>query len=200
MKIVTTIVITLAVAALFAIGFALSGLYDPAATSPHNDVVGWLLNATSRASAQRRARNIDVPDLTDDQLVLSGASDYDAMCAVCHGAPGQDPEAVGQGLNPPPPDLAESARHMTAAELFWVTKHGIRMSGMPAWGPSHSDEDLWSVVALVARLPELNAKGYQELLERGKGMGHHSRDSHGDERDGDRDSDEDAHGDHDHNH
>ena len=151
----------------------MSGLYDVSADVPHGEVAGWLLATASRASVARRAANIDVPDLTDRKLRLAGANDFEAMCADCHGAPGKRPQALGRGLNPRPPDLAESALRMTAAELFWVTKHGIRMTGMPAWGASHDDEALWPVVAFVTALPQLSADDYQAMLVQGAGSGHH---------------------------
>jgi hypothetical protein len=81
---------------------------------------------------------------------------------------------MGQGLNPPPPDLADSAAHMTPAELFWVTKNGIKMTGMPAWGATHADEALWPVVAFMTRLPELDGAGYAALLAEAQGHGHHA--------------------------
>jgi len=80
---------------------------------------------------------------------------------------------MGQGLNPSAPDLADSAAHLSPAELFWVTKHGIKMTGMPAWGVTHDDDALWPVVALLARLPELDADSYQALLASAEGVGHH---------------------------
>lgn len=122
------------------------------------------------------AAGVDVPDLSDENLILAGAGDYDAMCADCHGAPGRKPGPMGQGLNPQPPDLADEAEHLTPAELFWVTKHGIRMTGMPAWGVTHDDDALWPVVAFITELPRLNAAAYQALLARGAGMSHHASD------------------------
>jgi len=71
------------------------------------------------------------PSLDDEALQLAGINDFDAMCAACHGAPGQDPEVIGKGLNPPAPALKESVTHRTPAELFWVTKHVIEMTGVP---------------------------------------------------------------------
>ena len=158
-----------------AIGFAYSGLYDVSASSPHSGFVNWLLTATSRASVARRAGGIDVPDLDDEALRIAGVNDYAAMCAGCHGAPGQEPEAAGLGLNPPPPDLAESAVRMTPAELFWVTKNGIKMTGMPAWGVTHDDASIWPVVAFVTALPSLDEGGYRALLDSAKGAGHHAQ-------------------------
>ena len=175
MKVVKIVVSLVAVAAIAATGFAYSGLYDVSASSPHSGLVDWFLSTTSRASVNRHAEGVQVPDL-DDATALAGVSDFDAMCTGCHGAPGQEPEAIGQGLNPLAPDLAEAATELTPAELFWVTKHGIKMTGMPAWGATHDDDALWPVVAFMTTLPELDAEGYQAMLARAGGMGHHAAD------------------------
>ncbi len=177
MKIITTLVIALAAGLLAVIGFAYSGFYDISANSPHSGLVAWLLSTTSHASIERSAKEIEVPNHPDDSLALAGIGDFDSMCAGCHGAPGRDPEAMGLGLNPPAPDLAEAAQEMTAAELFWVTKNGIRMTGMPAWGKTHEDDELWPVIAFLAKLPELDSDAYEALLVSAAGMGHHSDDS-----------------------
>lgn len=171
---------TLLIAALLLIGgsicFAYTGLYDVSASSPHSGPVHWFLSTISDASIERHASKIEPPDLSDESLVRAGASDFDAMCVGCHGAPGQDPDPVGQGLNPPPPDLAESANDMDASELFWVIKHGIKMTGMPAWGATHGDDALWCIVAFLETLPDLDASGYRTLLASAEGMGQHAHD------------------------
>ena len=64
-----------------------------------------------------------MPNLGEESMVLAGINDFDAMCVGCHGAPGKPAEAMGQGLNPPAPDLAEEATEMSPAEMFWVTKN-----------------------------------------------------------------------------
>ncbi len=107
------------------------------------------------------------------KLLLAGADDFAAMCAGCHGAPGQERGAMGQGLNPKAPNLADSAEHMTPGELFWVTKNGIKMTGMPAWGATHEDRALWPVVAFMTALPGLGSADYEALLARAEGAGHH---------------------------
>ncbi len=169
--------IAFAIALVAVLGFVYSGIYDVSAGSSHTSTVSWLLSTTSHASIERRAKDIEVPDLGDDALARAGVNDFNGMCAGCHGAPGRDPEAMGQGLNPLPPDLAESAAEMSPAELFWVTKNGIKMTGMPEWGATHDDDAIWPVVALMTRLPELNANQYQELIDSAGGMGHHASDS-----------------------
>ena len=173
MKVSSVISAVIAFSVLGVFGFAFLGFYDVSASSPHGGFVSWLLSTTSHASVERRAGEIDVPDLDDVALTLAGVNDFAGMCAGCHGAPGREPEAMGQGLNPAPPDLADSAAHMTPAELFWVTKNGIKMTGMPAWGATHADEALWPVVAFMTRLPQLDSSGYEALLADAKGHGHH---------------------------
>jgi len=180
MKGIRGLLVAVAVIVIGVVGFAYSGLYDVSASSPHGGLVNWYLSTTSHASIERHANGVSVPDLSDDALVRAGVNDFDAMCVACHGAPGQGPAAVGQGLNPPAPDLTESATNMTPAELFWVTKNGIKMTGMPAWGASHDDEAIWPVVAFMTKLPTLDADSYQSLLASAAGAGHHTAgDDHG---------------------
>ncbi len=181
MKILVTILIVVLLACLGVTGFAYSGLYDVSASSPHSGLTNWLLSTISHASVKRRAGAVEVPNLNDEALVLAGINDFDSMCIGCHGAPGKNPAPVGQGLNPPAPDLAVSAGEMTPAELFWVTKHGIRMTGMPAWGATHDDGSIWPVVAFLTKLPGLDEAGYLEMLNAATGHGHHSDDPVADE-------------------
>ena len=168
----------IAIAAILAAGVIYSGVYDVSASSSRAGFTEWIFSQTVHASVERRARAVRPPDLKDDALQLAGASDFDFMCASCHGAPGKRLGAMGEGLNPAPPDLADSAAYMTPAELFWVTKHGIKMSGMPAWGATHADDDLWPMVAFMTVLPDLDSELYRAMLARGKGKGHHAANDH----------------------
>jgi mono/diheme cytochrome c family protein len=196
MKKIFTLMAVVLFAGLGVIGYAYSGLHNVSASSPHGAFADWFLSTTARASIERRAGDLDVPDLRDEALVLAGINDFNSMCVGCHGAPGEGPEAMGRGLNPPAPNLAESAQELTAAELFWVTKHGIRMTGMPAWGVTHDDEAIWPVVAFMTKLPDLDESGYQDMLNAAVGRGHHSDDSASEEHshvESDDPSDDDIH-------
>ncbi len=164
MRFILAFIISAAIIAGGGVAFIYSGLYDVAATSPHGGIVAWMLSTTSENSIERRAKSIQVPVLTGDQRIIDGAGEYDKMCAGCHGAPGRKPGPVGKGLKPDPPELDHAADEMSAAELFWVVKHGIKMTGMPAWGVTDSDDELWSVVAFVNELPRVDAARYQQLL------------------------------------
>ncbi len=192
--------------AVGSIGFSYSGVYDVSARVPHSVVTEWLLSNTSHNSVKSRAKQVVVPDLTSEELILIGAGDFDAMCVGCHGAPGVESSALGKGLSPPAPDLTDSAAHMSASELFWVTKNGIRMTGMPAWGVSHNDLELWPLVAFMLELPDLTEPEYQELLASGRHMSHHTQssnisddNSHSDTSP-DEDKQADDHDSHDHEH
>ncbi len=176
-KILKTIVAIALLTGVGAVAYMYSGLYDVSASTPHSGLSNWAMSTTMRASIERRARDVTVPELSDDALIRAGVNDFEAMCVDCHGAPGKARGPAGKGLNPQAPDLREAAQKRTPAELFWATKHGIRMTGMPAWGATHDDESLWPVVALMVALPELDATSYSELLASAEGHGHHAADS-----------------------
>ena len=144
---------------------AYTGLPDVAATTPHWAITEWVLSTTMENAVRRQAKDVDPPGFLEDEArIRAGAVAYDEMCATCHGVPGAEPGVIAQGLNPQPPELAEVAEEWSPGELFWITQHGVRMTGMPAFGPTHDDDELWEVVALVRRLPHLSPTGYRALV------------------------------------
>ena len=155
----------LAILALGGLGFIYSGGYDVAATAQHTGMVQWALETTKDRSI--RAATADVPEAPafDSALVMSGFDGFRGMCVECHGAPGVDPGINGEGLNPAPPELGEEAHEWSDAELFWITKHGVKFTGMPAFGPTHADRDLWAVVAFIRELEEMSPEEYQRRVE-----------------------------------
>ena len=167
MKVLIVIATLAALGLAAALGTVLLGLPDVAATTPHWKVTRWVLSTTMENAVERRAAALPAPeDLADPVRVRAGAAAYDDMCSVCHAAPGTDAGPIAEGLLPEPPELAEEAEEWTPAELFWITKHGVRMTGMPAFGPSHEDPDLWDLVAFLRKLPDLSPAEYRALLDR----------------------------------
>lgn len=141
------------------------GSFDVAADTPHSQPVFWLMNTVRENSIAIRAAGIAVPsDLTDAKRIVSGAAQYDEMCSVCHLAPGMKRTEISRGLYPRAPELRRGSS-LKPAEEFWVVKHGLKMTGMPAWGVTHDDELLWDVVAFLRKLSELSADQYQELVK-----------------------------------
>ncbi|MCF6336702.1 MAG: cytochrome c [Gammaproteobacteria bacterium] len=186
-----TIIGTLLLATVFAILMTLlviyTGAFNVATTWEDPAPVSWVLETTRENSIETRAASIVVPPTKGDKQIDSGFRSYREMCAMCHTPPGGTDSPITKGMNPSPPDLAKSAEHMSAAELFWATKNGIRMTGMPAWGVTHKDGELWDIIAFVKKLPGMSKEAYLALdarLEKGHdhaGGGHgHGDDSHGD--------------------
>lgn len=141
-----------------------SGGYDIGADTPHWGITRKIMEVVRDRSIAVRANQIEVPDLQDEQLVLKGAGQYAAMCVNCHLAPEQSDSEIRPGLYPKPPNLTEQRIDPKAA--FWVTKHGLKMSGMPAWGVGHDDATIWSIAAFVTKLPGLSAEHYKDLVAR----------------------------------
>jgi mono/diheme cytochrome c family protein len=142
--------------------FIFSGIFDVSADAPHWPVTRKIMEIVRDRSVEVRARAVSVPNLSDDQAILKGAGQYAAMCANCHLAPGQERSEIRPGLYPRPPDLSKHAVDPKTA--FWVTKHGIKMSGMPAWGRSHDDATLWSIVAFMQKLLGMSPEQYKEMV------------------------------------
>jgi mono/diheme cytochrome c family protein len=172
-----------ALALVGAAAFALvySGAFDVAADEPHSAPVHRLLEAVRTRSIAVRSAGIEVPPLDAPGLVQAGAAHYAAMCTGCHLAPGKEASELRSGMYPQPPDLTQHA-HASPAESFWIIKHGIKMSGMPAWGATHDDESIWSLVAFLQVLPELSPEEYRKLAPKSTGRdadrhGTHSHDA-----------------------
>jgi mono/diheme cytochrome c family protein len=165
MKTALTLAVLLAVLALVGFGFMVSGIYDVAASTPDAGLVGWVLGTTQHHSVERRAAGIVPPRLDDPAMIRRGLVHYHEMCATCHGAPGLTISEIGQGLNPAPPELAAHAADDPAGETFWIVKNGIKMTGMPAFGVSHSDEEIWAIVAFLRKMPTLTPEQYQALVK-----------------------------------
>lgn len=142
------------------------GAYDISASDQHLAPTYWLLDTAMRRSVKARARQIDVPALDNAAVIERGVAYFRDHCVQCHGAPGVAPEPFALGLTPAPANLVHTAREWGAAEMFWVVKEGIKMTGMPAWRYRMSDDDIWSVVAFLRVLPTLSPQDYRTLAAR----------------------------------
>jgi mono/diheme cytochrome c family protein len=140
------------------------GVFDVAADTPHSEPVYWLMQKVRQHSIIARARDVAPNDLGDAKRITSGAGQYAEMCSSCHLAPGMKRTEISRGLYPRAPELRRGST-LSAAEEFWIVKHGIKMTGMPAWGVTHDDEMLWDVVAFLRKMPELTAEEYQALVK-----------------------------------
>jgi mono/diheme cytochrome c family protein len=182
------VLIGLVIAMILGAGaFIYSGIYDISATEPHWGITKALLGIARDRSVAAHSKGITVPNLEEPGLVITGFIHYHAMCRLCHGAPGFTENEFAKGLYPAPPNLAPGTvqQALGDAQLFWVIKNGLKMTGMPAFGPTHGEADLWGVVGFVKALPGLKAEDYrqritklglpsEEVGHRGQGeKGHH---------------------------
>ncbi len=147
-------------AALGLLATIYSGLYDVTALRQHTHPVHWALDTGMRRAVQQHARAVKVPSLEDPALARRGQVLYRDSCLQCHGAPGVAPEPFARGLMPLPNNLAQTAREWTPAELYWVTRNGLKMTAMPAWAFRYSDEELWAIVAFLRVLPQLTVADF----------------------------------------
>lgn len=173
-QILATVGILIVAGIVFGLIFVYSGLYNVAADDEIWSVTEWVLVTTRENSVEARVDEVeDPPNLDDRELLATGAEHYDAMCAQCHAAPGTEAAELAEGLHPPPPDLVEEGPEESPKELFWFTKHGIKMTGMPAWGVTHEDRTLWGIVGLMKRFDEMSEQEYQTLIEEAAATDHH---------------------------
>jgi hypothetical protein len=165
-------VLVLALASLLIIGiFVWSGIYNIGADDTHTRPVYSMLETLRERSIGARAKKLHPPpNLNDQTLVRQGAGNYNAMCMGCHLAPGMPDTELSKGLYPTPPNLTKDT--VDAATAFWVIKHGIKASGMPAWGKSMEDPYIWGLVAFLQQLPKLDASQYQVLVASSSGHSH----------------------------
>jgi mono/diheme cytochrome c family protein len=149
----------------FAAGGALfieSGYYDIGADDHHTKPVLALIEQLRDRSIEVRSRTVDVRYVMDPARIAAGAQRYAALCAGCHLAPGVTKSDIRPGLYPHPPNLAQEELQ-PAQRAFWVVKHGIKMSAMPAWGKTLDDAAIWDIVAFVRKMPAMTPETYQEL-------------------------------------
>ena len=142
-----------------------TGLYDIGADAPHTPPVHWLIETLRNRSIAVRAQGIVAPaDLGDPKRVATGAGLYADMCSGCHLAPGMEKTEISQGLYPAAPELFRGLEH-SPAQQFWMIKHGVKLTAMPAWGRTHSDELMWDMVAFIRKLPTMSPEQYQAAVK-----------------------------------
>jgi mono/diheme cytochrome c family protein len=168
MKTVLKLLVVVTILVLAAVGFIYSGLYDVSASNPDRGLIRWALVTTQERSVHRSVAalkgKIVVPDLADPTRIRTGLVHYHEMCTTCHGAPGVNISEIGQGLNPDPPELSDVGRD-EPEETFWVVKNGIKMTGMPSFGLTHTDDEIWNIVAFLRRMGKLSPQEYQAMVQ-----------------------------------
>ena len=163
---------------LGAVGFALAlagltvavlGLIPMKASTGHWAITEAFLHFAMARSVKTHALWIDSPPLDDPALVARGAGHYDLGCRPCHGSVTGETPPIARRMVPPPRALNVHAPDWRPRELFYIVKHGMKFSGMPAWYALQRDDEVWAMVAFLRTLPTLDAQEYQRLTRGGAG-------------------------------
>ena len=141
-----------------------SGWYHIGATNQHWQLVHTVLEQGMHDSVKYHARNVSAPPLGQAHL-QRGAAVYRDNCLQCHGGPGVSQQDFAKAMQPVPGPLVDVTQRWKLRELYWITRHGIKMSGMPAWEYHLPEHDLWSVVAFMQTLPTLSTQSFGALMQ-----------------------------------
>lgn len=161
------------VIALLIVGYLIfiySGIYNISAMVHHDKLTHWMMNTVRENSIKHNTEDdIKMPDLSDTSLIRMGFVHFREMCVGCHGGPDIEQSEIAKGLYPNPSMLSKAAKDWTPQQLFWITKNGLKMTGMPAFGITHTDDMIWAIVAFTKKLPTLTKEQYQTFDDETKG-------------------------------
>lgn len=169
------VVSVIGLGAVAGFGFVQIGGFDFAADTAHSERLTRLIAWARELSIGRQVKDIMTPgDLSSAERIRRGAGNYEAMCVGCHLSPGAEDTEIRKGLYPVPPNLA--VLDQSSADdrrRFWIIKHGIKGSGMPAWAQGGMDDEaIWDLTAFIKVLPSLSATEYQAIVAAGEGHSH----------------------------
>ncbi len=163
MKTAGIVVATLVGELILMILFINSGFYNVSTMSPDPGFLHYVFGHTSDVSAADHSKGIAVPSLSDSSMIIEGYHEYHQLCEVCHAGPGITRSDISKGLYPHPPDLVRSAKELPANRLFWVAKNGIKSTAMPGFGWTHSDKQIWAVVAFLEKMKNMTPQEYAAM-------------------------------------
>jgi mono/diheme cytochrome c family protein len=175
------VVVTLLVLATSAYAVAYFGLYPMGADNPPSRLESTLSMRALDVYADRHKPDLQNPvPITADSLT-EGAKEYEEHCAFCHGGAKARVSPMQHKFNPPVPQVLDDIPDDPDNWLFWVIKHGVRMTGMPAWDGIMSDDEIWKVIAFIKhsdQLPPETAAAWQSLASEPTEMDEHTPGQH----------------------
>lgn len=122
-----------------------------------------LAMAAVDASTDRNAPQTKNPLTANEDTLVSGAHLYMDHCAGCHGLPANPDAPFGKSFNPPVPQFFKEAPDMPENQNFYIIQHGVRWSGMPAWGDTLNDTQAWQLVTFLSNTEKLPTAAQKEL-------------------------------------
>jgi len=166
-KTILTILTTLVVLSVAFTAYIYSGTYDVSQLTPHNAITKWMIRTTLHKSINKRLKDIQVPQMNDTANFAEGFVHYNEMCVMCHGAPGIEPMEMTKGLYPKPPKFYKADDQPDVDESFWIIKNGIKMTSMPAYGPTHDDKKIWAITDFfLNKMNKMSPEEYQGWMKK----------------------------------
>jgi mono/diheme cytochrome c family protein len=124
-----------------------------------------LADAAKDVAIPLQAGKMNNPLPETDEVVSQGREVFLGSCAQCHGADARGDSDLGRNMTPPAMDLTSAhVQHWSDAELFWIIQNGVRLTGMPAWKSSISDNDTWKLARFIHNLPRVGAASASTTL------------------------------------
>jgi len=171
-RVIVTVLVTIIVVLIaeFCIALAIMwwGVVYIGADRPHPQPIRWYLDNAMTHSVKRHAQGLRAPA---QMPPAAGAFVYENLCVLCHGGPGVEPTFIGRGLSPHPPPLVRTAKDWTVEEVYWLATHGVGDTGMPSFGATQEEQELWSVAYFVKQLPQMTPEEYKKLTAAGVPQG-----------------------------
>jgi mono/diheme cytochrome c family protein len=160
---IVTIIIVTGTEFCMALAVMWSGVVYIGADRPHPQPIRWYLSEAMEYSVKKHAQGLQAPAPAQVRLA-AGASAYGHLCVFCHAAPGVEPSPTGQGLSPHPPALVKTANDWTVEQVYWIAAHGVGDTGMPAFGATQEEQELWAIAYFVKQLPQMAPEEYRRLV------------------------------------
>jgi mono/diheme cytochrome c family protein len=154
-----------ALAAIFLAGLIIlkTGLVNFSADQPSSDTEKHLAMSAVDASTDRHAPELKNPLPANEDTIVSGADLYMNHCAGCHGVPSNKDSVFANSFNPPVPVFFKDAPDMSENQNFYIIQHGIRWTGMPAWGKTLSSTQIWQLVTFLSNIEKLPPAAAKKL-------------------------------------
>jgi mono/diheme cytochrome c family protein len=159
-----------AIAILIAAGyfFVTSGALPAGQDSKPSKLEKWAAERSLQATMRREAQGLTIPLQPTDDNLFAGIALYRAHCQVCHGGADGEISLIARGLTPTPPQLAkDGVEDDPEGVTYWKVAHGIRFTGMPAFGKTLSEREMWQIALLAKHMNSLPS-GVRSAWQAGK--------------------------------
>ena len=156
--VVSGILLTLAVALIGGYFLVRSGFVPANADAQPGRLETWLARTSLDATLAREAPTGQNPVELSEQNLTHGVHLFAQNCAVCHGSAkgAASPSPIAKGLYQKPPQFAtDGVEDDPEGVSFWKIKHGIRLTGMPSFGDSLSDQEIWTLALFLKHMDKL---------------------------------------------